>query len=325
MRVLTVLACVRTPDAARAVAVCADRLGVSASVRTAVTSVEALARLAERPADLVFVDGALTRPDPIGFVRRAMAYAPRATLVVYGLPEPTVASALISAGARGVIRGGDTDLVTAVTKTVLLLGLTESGIVAAGAVRGQEAGRPAVRVESALAGHPGGHAASGVHAAAAAGHASAGGRRDRPNIAVGPAADRTSHPLDTRNGGPGFAGSRVAVPGTGPVEMTPAAARGALASVGATGRGGGAPLPALVPQQRMDLAPAGAPRPPSLTERELQVLRGMADGKSNAEIGRELFVSEDTVKTHARRLFRKLGARDRAHAVASGFRTGLVG
>ena len=62
----------------------------------------------------------------------------------------------------------------------------------------------------------------------------------------------------------------------------------------------------------------------ALTERELQVLRGMADGKSNAEIGRELFVSEDTVKTHARRLFRKLGARDRAHAVAAGFRAGLV-
>ena len=62
----------------------------------------------------------------------------------------------------------------------------------------------------------------------------------------------------------------------------------------------------------------------TLTERELQVLRGMADGKSNAEIGRELFVSEDTVKTHARRLYRKLGARDRAHAVAAGFRAGLV-
>ena len=71
-----------------------------------------------------------------------------------------------------------------------------------------------------------------------------------------------------------------------------------------------------------DAAPAG--RRLTLTERELQVLRGMADGKSNAEIGRELFVSEDTVKTHARRLFRKLGARDRAHAVAAGFRAGLV-
>jgi len=62
----------------------------------------------------------------------------------------------------------------------------------------------------------------------------------------------------------------------------------------------------------------------ALTERELQVLRGMAVGKSYAEIGRELFVSEDTVKTHARRLFRKLGARDRAHAVAAAFRAGLV-
>jgi DNA-binding NarL/FixJ family response regulator len=61
-----------------------------------------------------------------------------------------------------------------------------------------------------------------------------------------------------------------------------------------------------------------------LTERELQVLRGMSEGKSNAEIGRDLFVSEDTVKTHARRMYRKLGARDRAHAVAEAFRSGLV-
>jgi len=63
---------------------------------------------------------------------------------------------------------------------------------------------------------------------------------------------------------------------------------------------------------------------PSLTERELQVLSGMSRGRSNAEIGRELYLSEDTVKTHARRLFRKLEASDRAHAVAVGFRHGLV-
>ncbi len=61
-----------------------------------------------------------------------------------------------------------------------------------------------------------------------------------------------------------------------------------------------------------------------LTEREMQVLRGMSQGQSNGEIGRELFLSEDTVKTHARRLFRKLGARDRAQAVALGFRRGFV-
>ena len=57
---------------------------------------------------------------------------------------------------------------------------------------------------------------------------------------------------------------------------------------------------------------------------ELQVLRGMSQGKSNGQIGRELYLSEDTVKTHARRLFRKLGVRDRAQAVAHGFRRGLV-
>ncbi|CAM5578446.1 Protein-glutamate methylesterase/protein-glutamine glutaminase [Streptomyces californicus] len=55
---------------------------------------------------------------------------------------------------------------------------------------------------------------------------------------------------------------------------------------------------------------------PTLTAREIQVLEGMSHGRSNAEIGRELFLSEDTVKTHARRLFKKLGASDRAHAVA---------
>jgi DNA-binding NarL/FixJ family response regulator len=66
------------------------------------------------------------------------------------------------------------------------------------------------------------------------------------------------------------------------------------------------------------------PEPVSLTERELQVLRGMAQGRSNAEIGRSLYLSEDTIKTHARRLFRKLGVNDRAKAVALGFRQGFV-
>lgn len=61
-----------------------------------------------------------------------------------------------------------------------------------------------------------------------------------------------------------------------------------------------------------------------LTERELQVLTGMGQGMSNGAIGRGLYLSEDTVKTHARRLFRKLGVNDRAHAVATGFRLGLV-
>jgi DNA-binding NarL/FixJ family response regulator len=61
-----------------------------------------------------------------------------------------------------------------------------------------------------------------------------------------------------------------------------------------------------------------------LTKREMEVLIGMSHGRSNAQIGADLFLSEDTVKTHARRLFRKLGAADRAQAVAMGLRQGLI-
>ncbi|WP_445183472.1 response regulator transcription factor [Pseudonocardia sp. Cha107L01] len=60
-----------------------------------------------------------------------------------------------------------------------------------------------------------------------------------------------------------------------------------------------------------------------LTERELQVLLGISDGKT-AEIGRDLFLATDTVKTHTGRIFRKLRVTDRAEAVAHGFRCGLL-
>jgi len=66
------------------------------------------------------------------------------------------------------------------------------------------------------------------------------------------------------------------------------------------------------------------PRRAELSGREMDVLRGMTEGRSNAEIAAELVLAEDTVKTHARRLFRKLGAGDRADAVARGFRAGLL-
>ena len=61
-----------------------------------------------------------------------------------------------------------------------------------------------------------------------------------------------------------------------------------------------------------------------LSEREQQVLSLLAEGQTNSQIGRSLYVSEDTVKTHARRLFRKLDVNDRAHAVATGMRHGLL-
>ncbi len=60
----------------------------------------------------------------------------------------------------------------------------------------------------------------------------------------------------------------------------------------------------------------------ALSDRELQVLL-LLPGRTNGEIGLKLHLSEDTVKTHCRRLFGKLGARDRAHAVSLGYQTGL--
>lgn len=62
-----------------------------------------------------------------------------------------------------------------------------------------------------------------------------------------------------------------------------------------------------------------------LNERELQVLEGMAQGLTNIKIGEGLYLSEETIKSHARTMFRKLGANDRAHAVAIGFRSGILG
>lgn len=64
--------------------------------------------------------------------------------------------------------------------------------------------------------------------------------------------------------------------------------------------------------------PAPSPAPSEdfgLTERELEVLRRIAEGKTNAEIAAGLVVSDATIKTHINHIFAKLGARDRAHAI----------
>ena len=61
------------------------------------------------------------------------------------------------------------------------------------------------------------------------------------------------------------------------------------------------------------------------TAREIEVLQHVADGLVNREIGERLFLSEETVKSHVRHLLAKLQARSRAHAVAVGFRRGLIG
>jgi DNA-binding NarL/FixJ family response regulator len=61
-----------------------------------------------------------------------------------------------------------------------------------------------------------------------------------------------------------------------------------------------------------------------LTERELEVLRLIARGLSNAEIGHELYISDTTVKTHITHIFQKLDLRDRVQAVVLAYESGLL-
>jgi DNA-binding NarL/FixJ family response regulator len=63
---------------------------------------------------------------------------------------------------------------------------------------------------------------------------------------------------------------------------------------------------------------------PRLSSRETAVLRLVAEGCTNAEIGRRLFIGESTVKTHLLRTFTKLGVTDRTAAVTSAMRHGLL-
>jgi DNA-binding NarL/FixJ family response regulator len=65
------------------------------------------------------------------------------------------------------------------------------------------------------------------------------------------------------------------------------------------------------------------PYRPRLTERELEVFRLIARGVSNAEIGRELYISDTTVKTHITHILMKLSLRDRVQAVVLAYVMGL--
>jgi DNA-binding NarL/FixJ family response regulator len=85
--------------------------------------------------------------------------------------------------------------------------------------------------------------------------------------------------------------------------------------------------PAVTKQVIKQFLRVPRPEPPreleELTAREREILRLIADGLSNAEIGDQLFISETTVKTHVTHIFQKLGLRDRVQAVVLAYQTGL--
>jgi len=94
---------------------------------------------------------------------------------------------------------------------------------------------------------------------------------------------------------------------------------------------GDALLAPEITRRLLDRFVARPPRPTTippdfadLSERELEVLRLIADGRSNAEIAVDLFISEATVKTHVTHILTKLRLRDRVQAVALAYRTGLM-
>jgi len=104
------------------------------------------------------------------------------------------------------------------------------------------------------------------------------------------------------------------VPKTAPADEVVAAARHAASSPSAFTAAD------LAEAMKRRLAPSG----PQLSPREGQVLRLLADGMSVAGIAKQLFVSESTAKTHISKLYEKLGAANRAQALMTALRLGLL-
>jgi DNA-binding NarL/FixJ family response regulator len=100
-----------------------------------------------------------------------------------------------------------------------------------------------------------------------------------------------------------------------------------IAAVRTVAAGNALLSPAITKQVISKFTRIPRPAPPKaadeLTEREREILRLIATGLSNAEIGHKLLISETTVKTHVTHILQKLGLRDRVQAVVLAYQTGL--
>jgi DNA-binding NarL/FixJ family response regulator len=76
--------------------------------------------------------------------------------------------------------------------------------------------------------------------------------------------------------------------------------------------------------EEVRLGDSDSPRSTPLSKREREILQKVADGSTTRQVASELGISPHTVKTHLERIFEKLGANDRAQAVAIAIRTGIV-
>ncbi|MBO0839802.1 MAG: response regulator transcription factor [Sciscionella sp.] len=98
---------------------------------------------------------------------------------------------------------------------------------------------------------------------------------------------------------------------------------------GARQRAGFVPVgharPPMASAQKPMSKAIGTPAPTAgLSRREMQVLRLIGQGMNNYDIGKELFITRETVRTHVKAILRKLDVRDRAHAVAKSYALGIV-
>jgi two-component system nitrate/nitrite response regulator NarL len=96
------------------------------------------------------------------------------------------------------------------------------------------------------------------------------------------------------------------------------------AAIAAVARGETVIAPEVHAGLAEEIRARSAESPGLLSDRELEVLRLTAEGRSAPEIGKQLYLSGATVKTHLKRIYEKLGVNDRASAVAEGMRRGML-